>query len=54
MDKTGIDIKTDIHALQKLKNKVKQAKEELSFSFNAQVLIENLSNGINFNETLTR
>jgi endoplasmic reticulum chaperone BiP len=48
------DIKEDMRALQKLKSEVEKAKRDLSSVHQAKVTIENLLDGIDFSETITR
>ena len=48
------DIKEDMRALQKLKSEVEKAKRDLSSVHQAKVTIENLIDGIDFSETITR
>ena len=48
--KHGVDIKKDVRALQKLKNEVEFIKGNLS----SKIIIEDLIDGIDFEETITR
>jgi len=52
--KNGVDIKTDVRALQKLKAEVEKAKRDLSSVQQVKIFIEGLIDGIDFEETLTR
>merc|ERR1712038_658504 len=52
--KHGVDIKSDGRALQKLKAEVEKAKRDLSSVQQVTIMIENLIDGIDFEETLTR
>ena len=52
--KNNIDLKTDARALQKLKSEVEKAKRDLSSVHQVKVSIENLIEGIDFSETITR
>lgn len=52
--KHGKDIKSDNRALQKLKSEVERAKRDLSTVLQAKISIENLIDGIDFEETITR
>lgn len=52
--KTGIDITHNLHALGKLKLEVEQAKRTLSSQQTARIKIENIEEGNDFSETLTR
>ena len=52
--KHELDIKTDPRAMQKLKSEVEKAKRDLSSVHQTKVNIENLMNGIDFSETITR
>merc|ERR1712127_180930 len=52
--KNSIDVKTDVRALQKLKAEVEKAKRDLSTVQQVKVYIEQLIDGIDFEETLTR
>jgi len=52
--KHGADIKSDARALQKLKAEVEKAKRDLSSVQQVTIMIENLIDGIDFEETLTR
>jgi len=52
--KNNVDIKSDPRALQKLKSEVEKAKRDLSSVIQVKITIENLINGIDFDETLTR
>ena len=52
--KHGIDIKDNSKALQKLKAEVEKAKRDLSSVQQVKVYIEQLIDGIDFEETLTR
>lgn len=48
------DISTDKRALQKLKGEVEKAKRDLSSVLQTKIEIENLAEGVDFKETLTR
>ncbi|CBZ55124.1 Heat shock protein 70 (Precursor), related [Neospora caninum Liverpool] len=48
------DLRTDKRALQKLRREVERAKRALSSQHQAKVEIENLMDGVDFSETLTR
>ncbi|EZG45091.1 heat shock protein 70 [Gregarina niphandrodes] len=52
--KNGKDIRSDPRALQKLRREVEKAKRELSSFHNTRVTIENLMEGIDLDEPLTR
>lgn len=52
--KYGKDISADKRAIQKLKRSVENAKRTLSSSHEARIEIENLVEGVDFAETLTR
>jgi len=52
--KTGLDIKSDTTAMQKLKSEVEKAKRDLSSVQQVTVYIEGLMDGVDFDETLTR
>jgi heat shock protein 5 len=52
--KHGKDIKADVRALQKLKSEVEKAKRDLSSVHQTKITIENLLDGIDFSETITR
>lgn len=52
--KTGIDIKKDKRAVQKLKQEVEKAKRDLSSVHETTVEIENLIEGEDFSEKITR
>lgn len=52
--KHGVDIKKESRALQKLKSEVEKAKRDLSSVIQVKITIENLIDGIDFDETLTR
>lgn len=52
--KHNVDIKSDARALQKLKSEVEKAKRDLSSVIQVKITIENLIDGIDFDETLTR
>jgi heat shock protein 5 len=52
--KTDIDIKKDQRALQKLKVEVEKAKRDLSSVHQVKVQIDNLIDGEDFSETITR
>ena len=52
--KTGIDIKKDKRAVQKLKSEVEKAKRDLSSVHETTVEIENLIDGEDFSEKITR
>lgn len=48
------DISNDKRAIQKLKREVETAKRRLSSTMTAQIEIEDLVEGLDFNEELTR
>lgn len=52
--KNNKDIKDDMRALQKLKSEVEKAKRDLSSVHQVKISIENLIDGIDFSETITR
>jgi heat shock protein 5 len=52
--KHGKDISNDKRALQKLKGEVEKAKRDLSSVIQTKIEIENLVEGVDFSETLTR
>lgn len=52
--KHGVDIMGDKQAVQKLRKEVEAAKRTLSSTTETTIEIENLINGIDFSETLTR
>ena len=52
--KNGVDIKSDSRAMQKLKSEVEKAKRDLSSIHQTKINIENLIDGIDFSETITR
>jgi heat shock protein 5 len=52
--KHGKDIKEDKRAMQKLKSEVEKAKRDLSSLHSTSITIENLMDGIEFSETITR
>jgi len=52
--KHGVDIKSDVRALQKLKSEVEKAKRDLSSVQSVKIDIEGLIDGIDFEENLTR
>ena len=52
--KHGIDLKSDTRAFQKLKSEVEKAKRDLSSVQQVKIFIESISDGIDFEETLTR
>ena len=52
--KNGKDIKEDPRAMQKLKSEVEKAKRDLSSVHQVKISIENLLDGIDFDETVTR
>jgi heat shock protein 5 len=52
--KHGKDIKEDPKALSKLKSEVEKAKRDLSSVHQVKLSIENLMDGIDFSETITR
>lgn len=52
--KHGKDISDDKRALQKLKGEVEKAKRDLSSVIQTKIEIENLVEGVDFSETLTR
>merc|ERR1719424_2790233 len=52
--KTGLDIKTDKRALQKLRREVEKGKRALSSTMTTKIEIEAIMDGIDFSETLTR
>lgn len=53
-NKDNIDISKDIRAIQKLRKEVERVKRTLSSQNMARVEIDDLSNGYDFSETLTR
>ena len=52
--KHGVDIKKDVRALQKLKAEVEFTKQYLSYDHQIKIIIEDLIDGIDFEETITR
>ena len=52
--KHGKDIQSDPRAMQKLKSEVEKAKRDLSNVHQTKITIENLMDGIDFSETITR
>ena len=52
--KTNIDLKKDARAFQKLKSEVEKAKRDLSSVHQVKITIESISDGIDFEETITR
>jgi heat shock protein 5 len=52
--KTGKDISTDKRAIQKLKREVEKSKRSLSSTHEVRVEIEDLSEGVDLDEVLTR
>jgi len=52
--KTGKDISKDARAMQKLKQEVEKAKRDLSSVHQVKVTIENILDGEDFEETITR
>ena len=52
--KHGKDLKQDMRALQKLKSEVEKAKRDLSSVHQVKLQIENLLDGIEFEESITR
>lgn len=52
--KNGKDIQSDPRAMQKLKSEVEKAKRDLSNVHQTKITIENLMDGIDFSETITR
>jgi endoplasmic reticulum chaperone BiP len=52
--KTEKDVKSDPRAMQKLKSEVEKAKRDLSSVHQVKISIENLMDGIDFSETITR
>lgn len=52
--KTGKDMRTDKHAMQKLRREVEKAKRALSSAHQTRVEIESLFEGNDFSETLSR
>ena len=52
--KTGKDLSSDSRALQKLKGEVEKAKRDLSSVHQTKIDIENLFEGEDFSETITR
>lgn len=52
--KTGKDIQSDPRAMQKLKSEVEKAKRDLSNVHQTKITIENLMDGQDFSETITR
>ncbi|XP_061174602.1 endoplasmic reticulum chaperone BiP-like [Saccostrea echinata] len=51
---TGVDLRKDNRALQKLRREVEKAKRTLSYRHETRIEIEALSNGEDFSHTLTR
>jgi heat shock protein 5 len=52
--KNDKDIKSDVRALQKLKSEVEKAKRDLSSVHQTKITVENLIDGLDFSETITR
>jgi len=52
--KSEKDIKNDSRAIQKLKSEVEKAKRDLSSVHQTKIEVENLVDGIDFSETITR
>jgi len=52
--KTGKDISNDKRALQKLKREVEKGKRTLSTAHEVRLEIEDLQEGLDFDEVLTR
>lgn len=52
--KHGKDIKANARAMQKLKSEVEKAKRDLSSVLQATITIENIFDGIDFEESITR
>jgi len=52
--KNNLDIKDDPRAMQKLKSEVEKAKRDLSSVHQTKITIENLMEGFDFSETITR
>jgi len=52
--KHGVDIKKDPRAFSKLRSEVEKAKRDLSSVVQTKIIIDNLIDGIDFEETLTR
>lgn len=52
--KNNVDLRTDKRAIQKLRKEVEVAKRNLSVVHSTQIEIENIIEGYNFSETLTR
>lgn len=52
--KTGKDISSDPRSMQKLKGEVEKAKRDLSNVHQTKISIENLIDGLDFSETITR
>lgn len=52
--KNGKDIKDDPRSMQKLKGEVEKAKRDLSSVHQTKITIENLIDGVDFSETITR
>lgn len=52
--KNNKDIRDDPRAMQKLKSEVEKAKRDLSSVHQVKISIENLMDGIDFSETITR
>lgn len=50
----GINIATDVQAVQKLRKEVEQCKRKLSSAHSCKIEIENLIGDFNFSQTLTR
>jgi len=51
---TGVDLRKDPRAFQKLKHEVEKAKRDLSSVHQVKVTIEGIMEGIDFSETITR
>ena len=52
--KHNLDVKADARAMQKLKSEVEKAKRDLSSVHQTKISIENLMDGVDFSETITR
>ena len=52
--KHGVDIQKDPRAMQKLKGEVEKAKRDLSNIHQTKITIENIIDGIDFSESITR
>lgn len=52
--KNNLDVKSDVRAMQKLKSEVEKAKRDLSSVHQTKISIENLMEGVDFSESITR